>query len=434
MSTSTIPSSATSKFTTALPKPVTLGLKKSFGFGDRLGLATPGHLAAIKGYPDFSPIFAQQSAREMERTQRSASEVMLAAQTSLAALGYDKPWGADADHQKTEEDVKKTAAAGFTFFTIDPSAHVEDRANSLSNADIKAFVEKMIQEKILSPDWHKPYLGRKFDLGSGLVLEFTEDQLGRAAVKYGRAIHYAARMGEWIKEACGDRPFEIEVSVDETSLPTTLTDHLWIGLEVRARGIPNVVSLAPRFIGEFEKGVDYKGDLAAFEKDLKSHVVIAKYCGPYKISVHSGSDKFSIYPIVGRVCGDLFHLKTAGTSYLEALRVIVRKNPALLEEIILYSAGRFDTDRKSYHLSATPEDVQALTRQLPEDLERVFLDETNGRQLLHVTFGSVLTIGKDSKGRLFKDSILEILKSNEALHQEVLTKHLDKHLRMLSKG
>jgi hypothetical protein len=69
------------------------------------------------------------------------------------------------------------------------------------------------------------------------------------------------------------------------------------------------VSVAPRFVGGFEKGIDYKGDLAAFENDLRGHAAIARAFGPYKISIHSGSDKFSIYPIIGRLCGDLLHVK-----------------------------------------------------------------------------------------------------------------------------
>src|SRR5436190_22027152 len=86
-------------------QPVVLGLKKSFGFGDRLGLATPGHLAAARKY-DFAPIFAQQSIREMDRTQRTPEDVMIAAQDALAKEGFNQPWGADADHLKTEADVK----------------------------------------------------------------------------------------------------------------------------------------------------------------------------------------------------------------------------------------------------------------------------------------------------------------------------------------
>src|SRR6185436_15759328 len=159
--------------------------------------------------------------------------------------------------------------------------------------------------------------------------------------------------------------------------------------------VRKVVSLAPRFIGEFEKGIDYRGDFKKFEQQLTEHVAVAKFCGPYKISVHSGSDKFSIYPIVGRVCGDLLHVKTAGTSYLEALRVVARTAPDLFAEIASYCRGRFDTDRKSYHISTTLDQVNALPRFSGKADERVYLDEIPGRQLLHVTFGSVLTLGKD---------------------------------------
>src|SRR5580704_4003274 len=106
-------------FAMTLPQPSVLGLKKSFGFGDRLGLATPGHLAAVKK-SDFAPIFAQQSVREMERTKRTPREVLSAAQSALAKLGCALSWGADADHHKTAADVQQSAAAGFTLFTIDP--------------------------------------------------------------------------------------------------------------------------------------------------------------------------------------------------------------------------------------------------------------------------------------------------------------------------
>src|SRR6266404_297640 len=120
-----------------LTKPAVLGLKKSFGFGDRLGLAIAGHVAAAEKF-DFAPIFAQQSIREMTRTERTPEEVMLAAQKHLDAVGYSKPWGADADHLKTPEDVRRTAAAGFCFFTIDPSEHVSNRADSMSFAELQA--------------------------------------------------------------------------------------------------------------------------------------------------------------------------------------------------------------------------------------------------------------------------------------------------------
>src|SRR2546428_8201240 len=114
-----------------LPQPAVLGLRKSFGFGDRLGLATPGHLAAASK-SDFAPIFAQQSIREMDRTQRTPEEVMRSAQSALAQAGYTSSWGADADHLKTAEDVRRTAAAGSFFFTIEPSEAVYNHVLALS--------------------------------------------------------------------------------------------------------------------------------------------------------------------------------------------------------------------------------------------------------------------------------------------------------------
>ena len=417
-----------------LPTPTVLGLKKSFGFGDRLGLATPGHVAAV-AKTDFAPIFAQQSVREMERTQRTPGEVMEAAQKHLAKLDWTGPWGADADHHKTEADVKRSAAAGFTFFTIDPSAFVVNDADRMSESELRLAVQQQYNNGVWdSPSWEQNYLGKSFDVGA-LTLRFTDELLWRAAIKYASAIHHTTKVAAAIRQACGGRPFEIEVSVDETDSITSPLDHLFVGLELKRRNVPNIVSVAPRFIGEFEKGIDYRGDFKKFEQQLSEHVAVAKFCGPYKISVHSGSDKFSIYPIIGRVCGDLLHLKTAGTSYLEALRVVARTNSPLFSEICAFCRGRFDADRKSYHISTTQAEIDALrpfARGAAD--EALYLDERVGRQLLHVTFGSVLTQGVDARGRHFKHGILEALEKNPDLHLELLEQHFDKHLVPLGKG
>ena len=216
--------------------------------------------------------------------------------------------------------------------------------------------------------------------------------------------------------------------------PTSPIEHLFFGLELKRRQVDHVVSLAPRFVGEFEKGIDYRGDLKRFEASLREHVAIAKFCGPYKISVHSGSDKFSAYPVIGRVCGELLHVKTAGTSYLEALRVVARTAPAVFAEIAAYCRGRFDIDRKSYHISTTPGEIANLAPFSGPAEEALYLDERVGRQLLHVTFGSVLTAGLDKKGRRFKDTILELLNQHSDLHRELLTMHFRKHLSLLNHG
>jgi hypothetical protein len=419
----------------SLPTPSTLGLRKSFGFGDRLGLATPGHLAALRAHGHgFSGIFAQQSIREMTRTKRTPQEVMGAAQRHLAAAGFSEPWGADGDHLKTTQDIDYTAAAGFTFFTLDPSPFVNNNADKLPFQEVDTHVAALLKDNIFPAGWDLPYLKGEYDAGHGGELRFDREGLHRAAVKYGRAIAQIETLCNHLA-ATLKRPYEVEVSVDETDTPTRPLEHLFWALELKRRKVlDRVVSLAPRFIGDFEKGIDYKGDLREFEKQLRTHAAIAERFGPYKISIHSGSDKFSIYPIIGRVCGDRLHVKTAGTNYLEALRAVCRVDKKLFGEIAAFCAGRFAEDKASYHISATDAGVAALARTAPADFERVYLDESCGRQLLHVTFGSTLTLGQTAAGRPFKDAILEILQNHAALHSELLATHLGKHLRLLNNG
>lgn len=416
-------------------RPSLLGLRPSFGFGDRLGLATPGHIAACR-LGKLQPIFAQQSVREMTRTRRTPQEVMSAARHGIEQEGWTGPWGADADHLKTREDVENLAAAGFSFFTIDPSAYVQNQADHLKGTELQAAVEDVVRSgafgSVTEPE--SLYLNKPHELPGEGAIGFRDKQtLYRAVVKYGKAVAHAQQMAEWIGQSTKGRGAEIEVSVDETESPTSPAEHLFIGLELKRRGV-EAVSVAPRFIGEFEKGIDYKGDLKAFETSLGRHVAIARYCGPYKISVHSGSDKFSLYPILGRVCGDLLHVKTAGTSYLEALRVVARQMPELFLEIVTYSFGRFDTDRASYHISAKLSDVPKPASLSPKEREEVFLNQNAGRQILHVTFGSVLTMGNAANGRSFREHILETLKKNETLHQDVLAAHLGRHITLLNAG
>jgi hypothetical protein len=330
---------------TSQTQPSLLGLQPSFGFGDRLGLATPGHIAACK-LGRLKPIFAQQSVREMTRTDRTPADVMNAAQRGIAQECWTDAWGADADHLKTEQDVIALAAAGFTFFTIDPSEHVQNQADTLTGDALTKAAEAVVSSGAFTSlaEAESLYLGQTHELPESGSLSFGEmETLYRAIVKYGKAVAYSAQMAQWIEREAPGRS-EIEVSVDETDTPTSPLEHLFIGLELKRRGV-RAVGVAPRFIGDFEKGIDYKGDIAAFEEALKQHVAIAKYCGPYKISVHSGSDKFSIYPVIGRVCGDLLHVKTAGTSYLEALRVVARESPRLFGSILEFSRECFEKDR-----------------------------------------------------------------------------------------
>ncbi|MFQ5857573.1 MAG: tagaturonate epimerase family protein [Anaerolineae bacterium] len=394
-------------------RPQLLGLQTSAGCGDRLGLATPGHVCAVRRAAGIAPIFAQQSMRENARTGRTPQQVMDDAMWGVFQEGWRQPWGADADHLKTTEDIDLCVAAGYTFFTIDPGDYVDNAIrNSKSQIPNSKFTALPWAELEDTPDdLRGRYLGRRFEVET-FTLEFDETALVRAACKYGRAIAHTVRMYRHL--AAQTENFELEMSVDETETPTSIEEHFFIASELKRLGV-RWVSLAPRYIGRFEKGVDYIGDLAEFEAELAKHAAIARVLGPYKLSIHSGSDKFSIYPVIARHTRGLVHLKTAGTSYLEALRVVAQVEPALFRQILAYAIERYPEDRATYHVSA---DLARIP--LADAYPSALLDQFDARQVLHVTFGSML----DRFGR----EILSVLAAHEEAHYAALEAHFEKHL------
>jgi hypothetical protein len=416
----------------------TLGLAPSFGFGDRIGLATPGHVAAMQAAGGgIQPIFPQQSIREMTRTRRSPLQVMSDALRGAEQSGWTGPIGADADHLKTTPDVDVTAAAGFTFFTIDPSGFVDPHADNYSLTQLREKVAPIRSEV----DWLDRYRGKSIHLTTGTAVELDEQACLRAAVKYGRAVNHAVSLSDHIRrvqEAAG-RDFEIELSVDETEQPTTLAEHYIIADQCLSRGM-KLVSLAPRFVGDFEKGVDYKGDLTQLERSLRDHAALAAMLGPYKLSLHSGSDKLLMYPALARATQGRFHVKTAGTSYLEALRVVARHEAAMFRALVGFCRGRYDADKATYHVSATlesappPQSVSTDT-----ELERLYLQRWSdvpagrgftqpGRQILHCTFGSVLC------DEHWGPQVRDVLLAHQESYTEILREHFVRHLEALQLG
>lgn len=418
-------------------KCVALGMAPSFGFGDRIGLATPGHVQAMKrsGGP-IEPIFPQQSIREMTRTQRTARQVMDDAMSGARAAGWTGRIGSDADHLKTPEDVDVTAAVGFTFFTIDPSDDVDQKADDYNETTLR---EKFSVAQSSAP-WYSSYLDKRIDLPSGSCIDLDEQACMRAAVKYGPAIQKALKLGEHIRtvnESAGNE-YEVELSVDETDQPTTLAEHYIIADQCLKGGM-KLVSLAPRFIGELEKGVDYKGDVQALETSLNDHAAIAEMLGPYKLSLHSGSDKLSMYAALARATQGKFHVKTAGTSYLEALRVVARHDEGLFRRIVRFARARYDTDKATYHVSATNEAVADEAGLDAVELERVYLERwadvpqglgftEPGRQILHCTFGSTLTDAE------LGPAVRGVLEAHPDTYSEVLADHFSRHLEALRAG
>ncbi|MEM6854409.1 MAG: tagaturonate epimerase family protein, partial [Planctomycetota bacterium] len=170
------------------------------------------------------------------------------------------------------------------------------------------------------------------------------------------------------------------------------------------------------------------------------HAAIARHLGPYKLSLHSGSDKLSMYAAFARATRGQFHVKTAGTSYLEALRVVARCDEPLFRRVVDFSRGRYDTDRATYHVHATldsappPSDVADL-----RTLEGLYLEHwvdvpegtgftQAGRQILHCTFGSVLT------DPTLGPAVRTCLEAHPETHRDILDDHFGRHLDALRSG
>ena len=372
----------------ALPwlTPSRFGLHTSVGFGDRLGLATPGHVRALKtvGAP-INPVFAQQSIREMGRCHRTPRNVLDDATWGAFQAGWTTPVGGDADHLEQLEDIDDTVAAGFVFYTLDPKAEVDPEAEHADAA--------VIQQKVETLDWpsldsdlatfRKSYVGHRIDLEHEAI-ELDEESVVRAMAKYGPSLAHAMAMYRRLREK--DIDCEVEFAVDETDYPTKPAEHVVVVSELQRLGM-DFVSFAPRFVGRFEKGVEYIGDLDELQRDFEIHAEIARALGLYKLSLHSGSDKYSTYPLIAEATKGVVHLKTAGTSWAEALRVIAHNDPDLMREVLALALDSFEANRKSYHLSCDPTKIPTDPT---DDQVAQLMDRVDSRQVLHVGYGAIL--------------------------------------------
>jgi len=393
------------------------GLENSFGFGDRLGMAAPGHIRAL-GKHGFFPLLAQQSARELHRTSRSFKEVMDAAVLGCFQEGYKGGFGADADHIKELHRLREAVSAGFTFFTIDPSEKVYNPSSLPSERKKKMLSSYLAGSK-------KLFSGRKYYVGKNSY-EFNEEIISDLILTYAESIDYVEECYKFLKSS--SPVFDFEVSYDETSLPTTPLAHIFI-VEMLKRKNVQFQSLALRFPGRFEKGIDYIGDTGVLEEALEVHGNIRQKTGDYKLSLHSGSDKFTVYPYFKKIPGGKIHVKTAGTSWIEAVKVIAEKDFSFFLRMLECSAANFVKNSASYEISARPGAARrkALKSRNVEDL----FNDANVRQVIHISYGTILT-EKDLSGRFrYRDRFFEILAENEELYHARLENHLGKHLRLL---
>lgn len=403
-------------------KPSCTKMKPSFGTGDRLGIATPAHIQAFKG-KDIFPVLAQLSTREISRTESHIQRVLDNALWGCFEAGYEGPFGADADHIKDIEHLQEAINCGFTFYTLDPSDHINVNVLQMKKEERR----KKYQELSEKDEIEKIYLEKEYQIGNQKLF-FTQDDLAEIVLVYGEAIKHVEKCYQFLRENYHGE-FELEVSIDETPNATSPLAHLWITSELHRKGI-DFQNIAPHYIGDWEKGIDYIGDRDTFQNEFRLHFQIASQMGGYKLSLHSGSDKFSIYPIFARESGGFFHIKTAGTSWLEAVKTIAECQPELYREIHHFALQCFNEDRFSYHLSTNLQKIPDIAELKDEELIDLFSDN-NSRQLIHITYGSILR-AKDKTGQYkFRNRIFNALHQNEKVHYKNVTQHISHHLELL---
>lgn len=255
------------------------------------------------------PVWNKSNREHMIIGSEPAS-VRAAAEAAIKKLGWSKEWHIDADHIRLETVDRFMAASDF--FTIDVADSIGKPAKP---EDVKRFVDK-----------HPELIGAVEIPGVDGGAKTTRADVERVANKFLFAVQEAGAIYRHIEKAKGAGKFIPEVSMDETDAPQTPIELLIILAAIADEGIP-VQTIAPKFTGRFNKGVDYVGDVAQFEKEFNDDLCVIKFAiqkyglpDNLKLSVHSGSDKFSIYPAIRRAVakhGAGLHLKTAGTTWLE---------------------------------------------------------------------------------------------------------------------
>ena len=398
------------------------GLRASFGTGDRLGIATPAHLQAFAG-KDIFPILAQQSVREMSRTERNWQKVLDDTIWGCFQAGYEGPFGADADHVKEIKELKEATDCGFTMFTLDPSDFINKDIEELNEQGLNQLYNKISKNKEIE----NLYLNMKFKVGEKELI-FNEKSLRKIILTYSEALNHVVECYEFLKDYKKEK-FDLEISVDETPTVTSPLAHLFIVLELQRRGV-DFQNLALHFLGDWQKGIEYIGDVKQFAREFSLHAAIAKNIEGYKLSLHTGSDKFSVYPIFSQETDGLCHIKTAGTSWLEEVKVVAMKDPALYREIHRFALENFAKDRASYNLTTDLSRIPDIDTIADDELVNLF-KQNDSRQLIHITYGSILRAKNDEGKYIFKDRIYRILFEYEEDHYRELSNHIKRHLELL---
>jgi tagaturonate epimerase len=287
--------------------------KYSIGLGDRFGHQGSAQLKAIiaaseKGI-DITPVW-NKSNREHNTIGTQPVDVRIEADLATGSAGFKKSYFVDADHINIDTVDRFIECSDF--FTIDVASYIGMKADEKDILEFLSGVEK--------------YTGKLKIAGTKLSFDTSKSQIKQFAEKYLFAAKKARDIYFKIEKGKGNGNFITEISMDEVAQPQTPVELLFILKMLAAENIP-VQTIAPKFSGRFNKGVDYVGDPLLFAREFESDLLVIDYAvrefglpENLKISIHSGSDKFAIYPYISSIIKKLdmgMHLKTAGTTWLE---------------------------------------------------------------------------------------------------------------------
>ena len=408
--------------------------KYTIGVGDRFAHQAKAQLLAFQMAADkgveIIPVW-NKSNREHLIVGSEPSSVKAAAEVAVRSAGWTKPWHVDADHINL--DTVDRFLAPSDFYTLDV-AHFIGRPAAAE--DVDAFVAR-----------HPELVGTLAIPGIEAPIETTRDSIAQVVSKYLVAVREAGKIYRHIEAAKGVENFITEVSMDETDAPQTPPELLVILVMIADEKIP-IQTIAPKFTGRFNKGVDYVGDAAQFAVEFSDDLAviayaIAKYGLPdtLKLSVHSGSDKFSIYAAIRdaiRRTGAGLHLKTAGTTWLEELIGLAEAGPEGLalakevyseafdhkEELCAPYASVIDIDYAKLPLPAVVNGWTA--EQYTDALRHVQANpnfNANVRQLLHVGYKVAAKMGERYLSRLRQ--------SEASISRNVAENLFDRHIKPL---
>lgn len=408
----------------------------SIGVGDRFAHQAKAQLAACMKAADagveVAPVW-NKSNREHTIIGSEPRQTRLAADKAVKELGWTKPYFVDADHVglKTVERF----LAPCDFFTVDVA---ESIGRPVERKDVEAFISAHPE---LIGKVHIPHIDQPFHNDKALV--------ERIAHHYLAAVKDAADIYRMISDKKVEGSFVVEISMDETDSPQTPVELLIILAAIADQKIP-IQTIAPKFTGRFNKGVDYVGDVAQFAKEFNEDLAaiafaVRNYGLPenLKLSVHSGSDKFSIYPTIHEAVLTFpagVHLKTAGTTWLEELiglaedrnigleiaKEIYREACAHAEELCAPYASVIDI-----HYAQLPKSREVDGWTSEQYTSALRHDRGNAsynpsfRQLLHVAFKVAAKMG---------DRYIQALEVNEAVARNVTANLFDRHIRPIFLG